>query len=236
VIFDLDDTLYDCFRQRVRVAHRSAAKAMVEAGLKASVEAVYRARLRAFRDDPMLRHIDAEVCRRYAADDPVAVSHAAREAYFLCPVGKLTLFSGTIPLLLHLDRHGVRSFVVSFGEPRIQRDKIKSLGLEDHPLISSILYADRDKLLTKEAAFRQIQRGLALPAEQILVVGDRPMSEIRAGNELGMRTVRIHRGEFAVQEPQGPEEEPDCVVKSISEIRRLAFVWGDQRRAHRGER
>jgi len=234
VIFDLDDTLYDNFRQRVRVAHRSAAKAMVEAGLKASVEAVYRARLRAFRDDPMLRHIDAEVCRCFAADDPVRISHAAREAYFHCPVGKLTLFSGTIPLLDHLDRHGVRSFVVSFGEPRIQRAKIKSLGLEGHPLISSILYADRDKQLTKEAAFRQIQRGLGLPADEILVVGDRPMSEIRAGNELGMHTVRIHRGEFAVQEPQGPDEEPDYVVKSISEIRRLAYVWGDQRPARRG--
>jgi FMN phosphatase YigB (HAD superfamily) len=226
VIFDLDDTLYDCFRQRVRVAHRYAARAMIRAGLKGGVEAVYRARMRAFRRDPMLRHIDAEVCRRFHGGDPEAISHAAREAYFNCPVGKLTLFPGTLPLLRHLNARGVRSFIVSFGEPKTQHAKIQSLGLNDHPHIARILYADRDKLLTKEAAFRQIQQEAAIPAKQMLVVGDRPMSEIRAGNELGMHTVRIRRGEFVAQEPQGPGEEPDHVVRSISEVRGLAFTWG----------
>jgi FMN phosphatase YigB (HAD superfamily) len=225
VIFDLDDTLYDCFRQRVRVAHRHAAKAMVQAGLKAGVEAVYRARMRAFRNDPVLRHIDGEVCRHFQAADPEAISHAAREAYFNCPVGELRLFPGTLPLLRHLHRLGVRSFVVSFGEPQVQHAKVKALGLEGHPLLERILYADRDKLLTKEAAFRQIQHEAGVPPEQVLIVGDRPMSEIRAGNELGMHTVRIRRGEFSAQEPQAPEEEPDYEVKSISEIRKLPFAW-----------
>ena len=226
VIFDLDDTLYDCFGQRVRVAHRAAARAMVKAGLKTSVEAAYRARMRAFRQDPMLRHIDAEVCRRFRADDPEAVSHAAREAYFHCPVGKLTLYPGTMPLLRHLHRHGVRAFIVSFGEPKTQHAKVRALGLEKHPFIKRILYADRDKLLTKEAAFLQIQRETNLPVEQILVVGDRPMREIRVGNELGTYTVRVHRGEFAEQEPQSRDEEPDYVVENIAEVKGLPFAWG----------
>jgi len=96
VIFDLDDTLYDCLGQRVRVTHRYAAQAMVEAGLKADAEAVYRARIRAFRTDPMLRYIDAEVTRHFGAENPEEISRAAREAYFNCPVGKLTLFPGSI--------------------------------------------------------------------------------------------------------------------------------------------
>ena len=226
VIFDLDDTLYDCFSQRVRVTHRHAARAMVAAGLKAGMEAVYRARMRAFCQDPMLRHIDAEVCRRFQAADPEAISDAAREAYFNCPVGKLKLFAGTMPLLRYLNRRGVRSFVVSFGDPKTQHAKVRALGLERHPLIERILYADRDKLLTKEAAFRQIQRQSGLPAEQMLVVGDRPMSEIRAGNDLGMHTVRIRRGEFAAQEPQGRKEKSDFVVRNISEVRKLPFAFG----------
>src|SRR5882724_7834281 len=78
VIFDLDDTLYDCFGQRLRVAHRHAAQAMVEAGVNADVEAVYRARMRFFRQDPILRHIDAEVCRLFAAVAPEAIAQAAR--------------------------------------------------------------------------------------------------------------------------------------------------------------
>jgi len=228
VIFDLDDTLYDNLRYRVRVAHRASAHAMIKAGLKGTVESVYRARLRAFRQDPMLRHIDAQVCRRFHVADPGSVSHAAREAYFRCPVGKLKLFRGTLPLLRHLHRHGVRIFIVSFGEPEIQHAKIRALGLVKHPMIEGILYADRDKLLTKEAAFRKIQRLTKLPAAQMLVIGDRPMSEIRAGNELGMHTVRIHRGEFAVQQPQNKREEPDFVVQNISQVKRLRFRWGNK--------
>jgi FMN phosphatase YigB (HAD superfamily) len=227
VIFDLDDTLYDCFAQRVRVCHWNAARAMVKAGLRANVEAVYRARMRAFREDPMLRHIDAEVCRKFQAADPDAISHASREAYFNCPVGKLTLFRGTLPLLRFLHSKGVPAFVVSFGEPKTQHAKVRALGLDGNPLIQRTIYADRDKLVTKETAFRQILEEVAIPSGQILVVGDRPMSEIRAGKELGMRTARILRGEFASQRPRSHEEEADYVVKSVSEIAKLPLRWRD---------
>jgi len=226
VIFDLDDTLYDCFGQRVRVAHRYAAQAMVAAGLKANAEAVYRARMRAFRTDPMLRHIDAEVSRHFNAEDPEAVSRAAREAYFNCPVGKLTLFSGSLPLLRFLAKRGVRNFVVSFGEPKTQHAKVKALGLDREPSIEKIYFADRSNVLTKEAAFRKIQKRTRLKPGEILVVGDRPMREIRAGKELGMHTVRLRHGEFKSQMPTGPEEEPDYVIGNISEARKLPFIWG----------
>ncbi|SRR6266700_1501811 len=234
VIFDLDDTLYDCFGQRVRVTHRHAAQAMVEAGIKADVETVYRARMRFFRQDPILRHIDAEVCRLFAAVDSEAMAHAAREAYFNCPVGKLKLFAGSLPLLRFLASRSVRNFIVSFGEPKTQHEKVKVLGLDAEPAVEKIFYADREKTLTKEEAFRQIQKKTELTAGQILVVGDRPSSEIRAGKALGMHTVRICRGEFATQTPQGPEETPDHVVRNISEVKRLPFLWGDKKVHHGG--
>lgn len=226
VIFDLDDTLYDCFGQRVRPAHRQAARAMNAAGLHGTVDAVYRARMKAFRKDPTLRHIDAEVCRRFQADDPERISRAARDAYFNCPVGKLRLFAGTRPLLHFLRAHGVRSFVVSFGEPKIQHAKVKVLGLDHERSLERIIYADRDKLVTKESAFKEIQKRVGLPAGQMLVVGDRPLSEIRAGNDLGMHTVRVHRGEFAAQKPASKKEKSDYVVSNIAEVRRLPFLWG----------
>lgn len=226
VIFDLDDTLYDCFGQRVKTAHRHAAKAMVKAGLRATVEAAYRARMKAFQDDPMLRHIDAVVTARYGGGDPEAISEAARNAYFNCPVGKLTLFAGTLPLLRFLHARGIKCFVVSFGEPRIQKAKVRSLGLDRTSTIERIFYADRQNLLTKEAAFRQIQKELGLKSGEMLVVGDRAMSEIRAGNELGMHTVRLRRGEFAAQEPQGKIEQADYTVKNVSDVKKLPYGWG----------
>jgi FMN phosphatase YigB (HAD superfamily) len=225
VIFDLDDTLYDCLGQRVRVTHRHAAQAMVEAGLKADAEAVYRARMRAFRTDPMLRYIDAEVARHFGAENPEEISRIAREAYFNCPVGKLTLFPGSLPLLRFLAKRGVRNFIVSFGEPKVQHAKVKALGLDREPSVEKIYFADRNNLLTKEAAFLKIQKRTRLIPAEILIVGDRPAREIRAGRELGMHTVRLRHGEFKAQNPIGPEEEPDYVVEKIADVRKLPFVW-----------
>ncbi len=227
VIFDLDDTLYDCLGQRMRTTHRHAAQAMVEAGLNATAEAVYRARMRAFRQDPMLRHIDAEVSRYFGAENPEAVSRAAREAYFNCPVGKLTLFPGSLPLLRFLAQRSVRNFIVSFGEPKIQHAKVQALGLDRELSIEKIYYADRGNVLTKEAAFRKIQKRTRLVPTEILIVGDRPAREIRAGKELGMHTVRLRHGEFKSQMPTGLEEESDYVIGNISEVRKLPFAWGD---------
>src|SRR5882724_4102599 len=186
VIFDLDDTLYDCLGQRVRPAHRHAAEAMIAAGLKGSLDQVYRARLRAFHTDPMLRHIDAEVIRHFGAADPEAVSRAAHDAYFNCPVGKLTLFRGALPLIHYLKKRCVRIFITTFGDVETQRSKVSALGLDRESAIEKIYYADRAKRVTKESAFRQIQSETGIPADKMLVIGDRPMSEIRSAKALGM--------------------------------------------------
>ena len=227
VIFDLDDTLYDCFAQRLRPAHRYAAAAMVRAGLKAKVEAVYRARMRAFRQDPVLRHIDAAVARKFAAKDPAIISQAAHDAFFSCPVGKLKLFRSTLPLLRWLKQAGCRIYVVSFGEPKTQHAKVRSLGLDREKSIEKIFFADRNKKVTKEAAFREILKTTQFAPEACLVAGDRPSSEIRAGKSLGMHTVRIRRGEYAVQEALGPEELPEYEITQIQTVRKLPFRFGD---------
>jgi putative hydrolase of the HAD superfamily len=225
VIFDLDDTLYDCLGQRVRPAHRHAAEAMIAAGLKGSLDQVYRARLRAFHADPMLRHIDAEVIRHFGAADPEAASRAAHDAYFNCPVGELTLFRGTLPLLHYLKKNQVRIFITTFGDVDTQHAKVAALGLDREPAIEKIYYADRAKRVTKESAFRQIQSETGIPADQILVIGDRPMSEIRAAKALGMHTVRIRRGEFASQIPTDSGERADHEIKSIAHVRKLPFTF-----------
>lgn len=225
VIFDLDDTLYDCLGQRVRPAHRHAAEAMISAGLHGSLEQVYRTRLRAFHTDPMLRHIDAEVIRHFGAADPEAVGRAARDAYFNCPVGKLTLFRGTLPLLHYLKKNGVRIFITTFGDVDTQHAKVASLGLDREPAIEKIYYADRAKRVTKESAFRQIQGETGIPPHQILVVGDRPMSEIRDAKALGMHAVRLRRGEFASQIPADSSERADHEIKNIAQVRKLPFTF-----------
>ena len=110
-----------------------------------------------------------------------------------------------------------------FGDVETQHAKVKALGLHTEAAIEKIYYADRAKRMTKESAFRQIQSETGIPPNQILVVGDRPMSEIRAAKTLGMHTVRLRRGEFASQKPADKLERADFEITNISQVRKLPY-------------
>lgn len=225
-VFDLDDTLYDCYGQRVLAAHRHAAQAMVRAGLPGTVERVLRLRMDAFRRDPRLSRIDLEICRRFRVEHPEKIVLAARQAFFTLPVGKLTLFPGSLRVLRTLHRAGVRVFIVSFGDPFTQHAKVRSLGLDREPSVERIFYADTAHLVTKEGVFRSLLRRVEPDPKKVLVVGDRPSSEIRAGKLLGMHTVRLRHGEFVGLKPDGPAETADFTLRDIAGVLRLPFCFG----------
>ncbi|MBI2677540.1 MAG: HAD family hydrolase [Candidatus Koribacter versatilis] len=226
VIFDLDDTLYDCFRQRVQLAHRYAAQAMAKAGVKAAADQIFKVRMAAFKKDPHLHAIDAAVLQRFGATNPELVEMRARAAYFSTPVGKLTLFPASRRVLRTLAKRGVRNFIVSFGDPETQHAKVQALGLGNESAVKKIFYADTGNLMTKEAIFKVIQQHEESDPSRILVVGDRPSSEIKAGKALGFHTARLRHGEFSSLNPIGPEEEADRTIKSIADVLKLPFRFG----------
>jgi|SRR5579859_3823508 len=226
VLFDLDDTLYDCFNQRVRGAHRHAAEAMVAAGVPGTVDEVLELRMKAFERDPQLAHIDGSVCAHYGLTETTEIVRRSRAAYFSFPVGKLTLFPGVSKLLHTLHRRGVRIFVVSFGDPATQHAKVRSLGLDREPAIEKIFFADVGKTITKEGIFHSVLRNVEPDAKKVLVVGDRPSSEIKAGKSLGMHTVRIKGGEFGHLPPRGPEEIADREIARVTDLPKLPFRFG----------
>lgn len=226
VIFDLDDTLYNCLDQRVKAAHRHAARALVKAGVRATVAEVFRARMRAFARDPQLEAIDASLSRKFKVQDPERMARIARDAFYATPVGRLRLFPGVRPLLRKLRRAGVRLFLVSFGNPATQRAKVAALGLDREPSIERILYADTDGVLTKEDAFRQVLAITQADPKTVLVVGDRPNGEIVAGNRLGMHTVRVQGGEFARLKPRSREERAQFHLRRVTNLFRLPLHFG----------
>jgi len=228
VIFDLDDTLYDCFGQRVRAAHLRAAEAMASAGLPASADEIFRVRMQAFDLDPQLTRIDEHVCERFEVPpaEREKLVRASRHAFFTLPVDKLTLFPGTLHVLRGLKGRGVRIFVVSFGDPDTQRAKVAALGLDQEPSIDRVFYADTAHVVTKEAIFRSILRNAESNPGRVLVVGDRPSSEIKSGKALGMHTARLHGGEFARLKAHSPEERADFEISKIDAVLKLPFEFG----------
>ena len=229
VLFDLDDTLYDCLSQRVVAAHRHASHALAAAGLPASPDEILKLRLAAMEADPRLEYVDLEVGRQLGVPVNDQTRRASQAAYFSAPVGRLRLFPGALTLLRYLKRRGVRNFIVSYGDPQTQHAKVMALGLDREPAVENIFYADRARVLRKEDVFRTILRVVESDPTRVLVVGDRPSSEIRAGKSLGMHTVRMRHGEFRTQEPQGDAERADFEIRRISDLRKLPFRLGPAR-------
>ncbi len=229
VLFDLDDTLYDCLGQRVVAAHRNASRALAAAGLPASADEILKLRLSALEADPRLEFVDLEVGRQLGVPLSDTLRETSQAAYFATPVGRLRLFPGALELLRYLRRRGVRNFIVSFGDPDTQRAKVAALRLDGESSVENIFYADRAQALTKEEVFRSILRSVESDPARVLVVGDRPASEIRAGKGLGMHTVRLRHGEFAVQEPESEVERADFEIRKITALRKLPFHFGPPR-------
>ena len=96
---------------------------------------------------------------------------------------------GDLGVLAELDAH---LFVVTSGFRTLQQSKIEALGLTNiaDVYIDAI---DEPGRQGKEGIFREILAQYRFKPEAVLVVGDRPDSEIEAGNRLGIPTAQILR-------------------------------------------
>lgn len=243
VVFDLDDTLYDCYRQRVLAAHRHACRALRRANLRRtlgrplSLDQLYRLRLRLFRQERNLETLDLRLLHRLGLRGRQAarLARPGCRAYFTFPVGRLRLFPETLPTLRRLHRAGVRLFVLTAGHLPIQRAKVRVLGLNRLPHLRGIFYTGVLQGRGKTAYLRRVLR-VEPNRKRVLVVGDRPDSEIRAARELGLWAVRRRGGEFARYEPRHRLEHPHFTIRRLSQLFHLGFVFGAPPPARRSRR
>jgi FMN phosphatase YigB (HAD superfamily) len=87
----------------------------------------------------------------------------------------------------------VQRFLVTSGFRRLQESKVKALGL--HRQFSAIFIdaIDEQGRLGKLGLFQSILEKFHLRPADVLIVGDNPISEIEAGNQLGIETVQTLR-------------------------------------------
>ena len=119
---------------------------------------------------------------------------------------------GDLPVLAELP---VQHFLVTSGFRRLQESKIKALNLAPFFTALYVDAIDEPDRLGKQGVFERILRDYELTSAEVLVVGDNPDSEIRAGNHLGMRTVQTLR-------PGVPRaSNATFYIHSLSELRTL---------------
>jgi FMN phosphatase YigB (HAD superfamily) len=205
VVFDLDDTLYDCLAQCVGPAHREAARAMVEAGARATVEEVLEARLALSG----LRGLDLDdaVAATFRSPNPLKVAEAGRRAFYERDPGPLVPFPFAAEVVARV-RAVARAVLLTTGHPATQRRKLEVLGLED--AFDEVLLDDVFARPSKEEMLKAFVERSGLDAGDVLVVGDRVDSEIAAARRLGLRTLRVKGGEFGqLPTPPGVPEADD---------------------------
>lgn len=138
----------------------------------------------------------------------------------------LTLVPGAREFLDALKARGDRCVLVTVGPWAYQTKKIQRLGLGLRSTILSPLpnkngiYPDLP-LDAKEHTFSSYKK--KAEGAPVVVVGDRLDRDIAPAKRLGLATVRIRlpEGKYSSQEPQTPEETPDCEVADFFELLEL---------------
>ena len=199
-----------------------------EKGRQPSVESLYRLRKRLLKTDPRIETIDARICRAFELTGKAAerIARAGLNAYFTSPVGPLHLFSDTMSVLHRIHGTGARIFIVTAGNQRIQGAKLKRLRLAGSPLIERAYVTGAMGGKGKKLRFRAIVKRPA-DRKHTLIVGDRPDSEIRAANQLGMWTVRKLGGEFTRAPSRASVDRPNFTVRHLAELLRLPIQFGE---------
>jgi len=94
-----------------------------------------------------------------------------------------------------------------------RREQIHDLGIE--------LFFEEIMILPKEKTMedmRECMRRMGLKSEEMMVIGDRIISEITIGNQLGCVTVWYRQGKFANVGPENAQQKPRYTINHFNEL------------------
>ena len=212
IIFDLDDTLYDCSGTLVLKRKKLAAKIISKAikcseaeALKLQLELEGRLGPRAdiAREIASLYNLPEEFCKE--------VTNTVNTL----KVEGAILFSDTMDSINELKKNGYKLFLVTFGNREMQKKKIKDLGLER--AFDEIIITENPR--GKEKCFKEILTKYDLEPEQVLCVGDKIKDEIEVGKRLGMSTALMKHGRhYHFYKSEINDGEPYLHITKISDL------------------
>ena len=214
IIFDLDDTLYDCTGLLVEAARRRAARAMVKLGLPLSVNKAYDLQVGLTEQYGPKEPIFKRIGEMYHKGE--AFMQKVYEAYNSADVENISPFPDVPSTLKQLREEKYRLYLVTSGMHERQRRKIDMLKIRHY--FDEILIDDHERGSTCEQCFMALIQKHGLAPKEVMTVGDRVHSEIRIANRFGMKTVQMVHGRFQSVLPEDNLEEPDYRIQKIGEL------------------
>ncbi len=214
IIFDLDDTLYDCTGLLVGASRRRAARAMVDAGLPLSVEEAYKLQNAVAEKYGPSSLVFDEIAKEYGMGRSLV--ECALKAYNSDEVSDIEPFPDVVPILRQLRQEKYKLFLVTMGVHRRQEKKLEQLGIS--PYFDEIVINDQEVGLLLEDCFSGLIRKHNLLPDEVAVVGDRVGVELRTAKTMGMSAVQMLHGRFKVEVPLRSSEKPDYKIKHIYQL------------------
>ncbi len=214
VIFDLDDTLYDCTGSLIDASRRRAARAMVEAGLPCTEEEAYQLQKELTDKYGPYHLVFNEIVNKYHADNKLV--NIAYKAYNSSEVSEIKLFPYVVATLKELKDKGYKLFLLTVGVHERQEKKINILGLK--PYFDEIVINDQEiGLLVEDCVHDLLRRHTIMPGEAVMV-GDKARDELRIAKLQGMITIQMLHGRFKNEPAVNECDKPDYKIKRIFQI------------------
>jgi putative hydrolase of the HAD superfamily len=221
VLFDLDDTLYPQ-RSWLSGAWRAVATRAVDYDV--DPDALLRALLAvSAQGSDRGRIIDRALDLVGATDVPVP---PLVDAFRLHAPDRLDTYPGTHRALALLGRRASLALVAD-GDPMIQRNKLRALGLGGR--FSAIVLSDelgREHRKPDPLPIHVALETLGVEPADAVFIGDRPEEDIAGALAAGVRAIRVHTGEYAgspdVPAPWGSVRDVVAAIGLLEETSALA--------------
>lgn len=207
VIFDLDDTLYR--ERRYALSGFAAVSRELSARYGIGAHDAFRILARALRSGRRQQGFQ-DLCERYALDyaEVPRLVHLSRMHR-----PRLRLPRVTSDVLATV-RRAQPTAVLTNGLPSVQVRKVAALGLE--PLVDCVVYASEHGTgLGKPdpAPFLAVCARLGVHPRECVFVGNDPATDIAGARAVGMKTIRIGRG----NSPIG-QADADLVLRHLTGV------------------
>jgi putative hydrolase of the HAD superfamily len=213
VFFDIDDTLFSTSTFAGR-ARRAAVDAMIGVGLKASHELVLRELEEVIQEFTSNhdRHFDKTLFRlppdALRGLNPALVVAAGVVAYHETKWRELRVYDDvydTLKWLSELSAPPVRG-IISAGWTIKQAEKVIRLGVLEFLSPEAVFFTDQIGInKPNPKLYQRVLAQLGLAPGRVLYVGDNPIHDIDAANQVGIRTARVRReGKYRTLEGSTP--------------------------------
>jgi putative hydrolase of the HAD superfamily len=221
LVFDLDDTLYDCSGTLSRSRQKELAGIL--------------ARYKGCSEEEAIGFLEGdEEVRRYGRYEGLAHRLGLPPGFLKEIQGvlqrpqdlkQIKLFPDVEPTLKAIRGRGLKVFLVTSGDLKEQEAKVNHLGLR--PLMDEVMMVKRDgKGEAKGECFQHLLEKYNLAPKEVLCVGDRVEDELAAAMALGMPTAMLRHGRHYQRFASSTRKEvaPNFFINGIGDL--LGLIQG----------